>query len=58
MEEQIGTLEVLREQVRAAPPPQYFLSTIELGLRVNAVSREWLEEQIDQAEQEAGGHHD
>ncbi|MEU3282920.1 PadR family transcriptional regulator [Streptomyces antibioticus] len=56
--EQIRMLEETREQVLAATPPQYFLPTIELGLRVNAVYRDWLQEQIDQAEHEAGEIHD
>lgn len=45
-EEEIERLQAIAERLDAAPGPQAFRSTVELGLRVDAVMREWLIEQL------------
>jgi PadR family transcriptional regulator, regulatory protein AphA len=45
-EEEIDRLAALAELLDAAPRPQAFRSTVELGLRLNGVMREWLTEQL------------
>jgi hypothetical protein len=49
-EEEIERLQALAERLDAAPRPQAFRSTVELGLRLNSVMREWLTEQLAAAE--------
>jgi PadR family transcriptional regulator AphA len=45
-EEEIERLQAVAERLDAAPRPQAFRSTVELGLRMNSVMREWLQEQL------------
>src|SRR4051812_7765861 len=47
LEAQAEGLRALYERIDAAPQPQPFRPTVDLGLRVNAVMREWLTEQLD-----------
>jgi PadR family transcriptional regulator AphA len=44
---QADALRALDERIDAAPQPQPFRPTIDLGLRVNAVMRQWLVEQLE-----------
>jgi PadR family transcriptional regulator AphA len=44
---QADALRALDERIDAAPQPQPFRPTVDLGLRVNAVMREWLVEQLE-----------
>jgi PadR family transcriptional regulator, regulatory protein AphA len=46
-EEEIERLQAIAEHLDAAPRPQAFRSTVELGLRVTSVVRDWLIEQLD-----------
>jgi PadR family transcriptional regulator AphA len=45
-EEEIERLQTIAEHLDAAPHPQAFRSTVELGLRMNSVMRDWLIEQL------------
>ena len=45
-EEEIERLQAVAERLDAAPRPQAFRSTVELGLRMNSVMRDWLQEQL------------
>jgi PadR family transcriptional regulator AphA len=45
-EEEIERLKAIAELLDAAPRPQAFRSTVELGLRLNGVMRDWLREQL------------
>jgi DNA-binding PadR family transcriptional regulator len=46
-EEEIERLQAIAAHLDAAPRPQAFRSTVELGLRVTSVMRDWLIEQLD-----------
>jgi DNA-binding PadR family transcriptional regulator len=46
-EEEIERLQAIAQHLDAAPRPQAFRSTVELGLRVTSVMRDWLIEQLD-----------
>jgi PadR family transcriptional regulator AphA len=48
--EEIERLQAVAERLDAAPRPQAFRSTVELGLRMNSVMRDWLTEQLAAAE--------
>jgi PadR family transcriptional regulator, regulatory protein AphA len=48
--EEIERLQAVAEHLDAAPRPQAFRSTVELGLRMNSVMRDWLTEQLAAAE--------
>jgi DNA-binding PadR family transcriptional regulator len=45
-EEEIERLQAIAEHLDAAPRPQAFRSTVELGLRVTSVMRDWLIERL------------
>jgi PadR family transcriptional regulator AphA len=45
-EEEIERLQELAERLDAVPHPQAFRSTVELGLRLTSVMRDWLTEQL------------
>ena len=49
LDAQGDALRALDERIDAAPQPQPFRPTVDLGLRVNAVMREWLVEQLEAA---------
>jgi DNA-binding PadR family transcriptional regulator len=46
VDQELAALEKVRDEVRAAPEPEAFAPQVELGLRINAVIRDWLLEQI------------
>jgi PadR family transcriptional regulator, regulatory protein AphA len=48
--EEIERLEAVAERLDAAPEPQAFRPTVDLGLRMNRVMRDWLQEQLDAAQ--------
>jgi DNA-binding PadR family transcriptional regulator len=45
-EEEIERLQTIADHLDTAPRPQAFRSTVELGLRMNSVMRDWLIEQL------------
>jgi DNA-binding PadR family transcriptional regulator len=45
-EEEIERLQAIAEHLDAAARPQAFRSTVELGLRITSVMRDWLTEQL------------
>jgi len=49
LDAQAEGLRAIDERIDAAPQPQPFRPTVDLGLRVNAVMRDWLAEQLDDA---------
>ena len=53
--EELNELEQVRAQLQDSQSPEAFASQVELGIRINTVIRDWLQEQIDAA---AEGHHD
>jgi hypothetical protein len=48
--EEIGRLRVIAERIDAAPTPQAFRPTVDLGLRLNGVMSDWLREQLEALE--------
>jgi DNA-binding PadR family transcriptional regulator len=46
---ELDDLEQLRDQLRGSEVPEAFGPQIELGIRVNTVIRDWLTEQVDDA---------
>ena len=45
--QEIERLQALAEVIDARPGPEPFRATVDLGLRVDAVMRDWLREQLD-----------
>jgi DNA-binding PadR family transcriptional regulator len=48
--EEIERLQAIADHLDATPDARPFRSTVDLGLRINAVMREWLAEQLDALE--------
>jgi DNA-binding PadR family transcriptional regulator len=49
VEREISGLEELQETIRSSERAEPFAAQVDLGLRINAVVREWLQEQLDGA---------